>query len=122
MKGKQLSFEDLIEEKQEKLPPWWFRRAFKTDECNPGEILEVYRERENINLRKEDMKKYRVETTFTLKRFDTFERLDDVVNKFCKKHDVIEVKPFTHKCKDCDGNIGYMIVYLEKHKRKYNEN
>lgn len=52
-----------------------------------------------------------VETTLTLKRFDTYERLDEQVNQFIKNHNVISVERFQHKCNNCDGDIGYSIIY-----------
>ena len=52
-----------------------------------------------------------VETTFTLQKFDTYERLDEIVNKFCRTHEIISVTPFNHKCDKCKGDIGYQIIY-----------
>lgn len=63
-------------------------------------------------------KRFRVETTFSLARFDTFERLDDIVNRFCAKHEVVKVEPFNHNCSKCEGDLGYMIVYLDKNDQK----
>jgi len=62
-----------------------------------------------------------VETTLTLKRFDTFERLDEQVNQFIANHNVISVERFYHQCNYCDSDIGYSIIY-ETEERINNEN
>ena len=54
-----------------------------------------------------------VESTFSLQRFDTYEKLDEVVNRFIRTHKTIEVKPFEHKCDKCEQDVGYLIVYEE---------
>ena len=50
----------------------------------------------------------KTQSTFTLARLQTYEKLDSTVRRFCDTHDVVEIKIITHP------GFGYAIVYEEK--------